>query len=34
MGVAGDDSWQARIHDEYLLPVDKKLEFTFLFKGI
>ena len=34
MGVAGDDSWYARVHDEYLLPVDKKLEFTFCFKGI
>lgn len=34
MGVAGDDSWYARVHDEYLIPVDKKLEFTFCFKGI
>ncbi len=34
MGVGGDDSWWARVHDEYLIPVDKKLEFTFCFKGI
>ena len=34
MGVAGDDSWHARVHEEYLIPVDKKIEFTFCFKGI
>jgi beta-galactosidase len=34
MGIAGDDSWHARTHEEYLIPVDKKLEFTFCFKGI
>lgn len=34
MGVGGDDSWGARVHDEYLLPADRRLEFTFCFKGI
>ncbi len=34
MGVGGDDSWWARVHDEYLISVDKKLTFTFCFKGI
>ncbi len=34
MGVGGDDSWGARIHEEYLLPADKRLEFTFCFRGI
>ncbi|MDE6167562.1 MAG: hypothetical protein K2G28_03800, partial [Acetatifactor sp.] len=34
MGVGGDDSWGARVHEEYLLPADRKLEFTFRFKGI
>ena len=34
MGIAGDQSWGARTHDEYLLPTDKKLSFSFSFKGI
>lgn len=34
MGVGGDDSWGARVHEEYLLPADKRLEFTFCFRGI
>lgn len=34
MGVGGDDSWGARTHDEYLIDVSKKLEFTFRFRGI
>jgi beta-galactosidase len=33
MGIAGDNSWGALTHDEYLLPADKRLEFTFSFKG-
>lgn len=34
MGIAGDDSWGANTHPEFLLPNDKKLEFTMSFKGI
>lgn len=34
MGVAGDDSWGAKTHPEYLLQTDKKMEFSFSFKGI
>ncbi len=34
MGVAGDDSWGARTHDEYLIDVSKPLRFTFSFEGI
>jgi len=34
MGVGGDNSWGAKVHKEYLLPVDKELRFSFLFKGI
>ena len=29
MGVGGDDSWAAPVHDEYLIPSDKKIEFEF-----
>ena len=34
MGVAGDDSWGARVHPEYLLDVKKPLVFTFAFRGL
>lgn len=34
MGVGGDNSWGARTHDEYLLDVASKVEFTFWMKGI
>ena len=33
MGVAGDDSWGALTHEEYLLDVSKRMEFTFSFIG-
>ena len=28
-GVGGDDSWGAPVHDEYLIPSDKEIKFTF-----
>ena len=34
MGVAGDDSWGARTHEEYLIDVSKRLEFSFSFRGV
>lgn len=34
MGIAGDDSWGARPHPEYLLPNDRRLVFAVDFKGI
>lgn len=34
MGVGGDNSWGARTHDEYLVKVEGRKEFTFWFKGI
>lgn len=34
MGVAGDDSWGARTHDEYLIDVTRPLKLEFDFKGI
>jgi beta-galactosidase len=34
MGIGGDQSWGARVHDEYLLPVDEKFVFSFSFKGV
>ena len=34
MGVAGDDSWGARTHEEYLIDVTRPLELEFDFKGI
>ena len=34
MGVAGDDSWGAKTHPEYLLDVSKPMTFTFRFRGI
>lgn len=34
MGIAGDDSWGACTHPEYLLNVDKKMKFSFSFQGL
>ena len=34
MGIAGDDSWGAKTHPEYLIDVSRKLEFSFTFCGI
>lgn len=34
MGIAGDDSWGARTHEEYLLDVSGRMEFTYRFRGI
>ncbi len=34
MGVAGDDSWGARTHEEFLIPVTKPLELRFSFIGV
>ncbi len=34
MGVAGDDSWGACTHPEYLLDASEKMTFTFSFRGI
>jgi len=33
MGVAGDDGWGALTHEEFLLDVSKRIEFTFSFIG-
>ena len=34
MGIAGDDTWGARTHKEYLLEANKHMEFEFSFRGI
>lgn len=34
MGIAGDDSWGAQTHKEFLLDISRKKVFTFRFKGI
>ncbi len=34
MGIAGDDTWGAKTHPEFLLPNDEKLTFVMSFKGI
>ena len=34
MGIAGDNTWGARTHPEYLLPAGQALEFTFVLRGI
>ena len=34
MGVAGDNTWGARTHPEYLLPAEQDLRLVFRFKGI
>jgi beta-galactosidase len=34
MGVAGDDSWGAQTHPEYLLDISRPMVFEFSFKGI
>jgi beta-galactosidase len=33
MGIAGDDAWGARTHEEYLLDVTKPMEFSLDFRG-
>ena len=34
MGVGGDDSWGAPVHEEYHIRTDRVVEFSFSFKGI
>lgn len=34
MGIAGDDSWGSRTHEEYLLDASGRMELEFTFKGI
>ncbi len=34
LGIAGDDSWGAKPHPQFLLPKDEPLKFEFFFKGI
>ena len=34
MGVGGDDSWQAKVHPEYLIQQKKQLKFSFRMRGI
>lgn len=34
MGIAGDDTWGALTHPEYLIDNSKKLILTFSFRGI
>ena len=34
MGIAGDNTWGARTHPEYLLPAEQDLHLSFCFKGI
>lgn len=34
MGIAGDDTWGAKTHPEFLLPNEGTIEFEFAFKGI
>jgi len=33
MGIAGDDTWGAKTHGEYLIDVTKPLKFSFSFRG-
>lgn len=34
MGVGGDDSWGAPVHDEYLIPADQNISFEFTIEAI
>ena len=34
MGIAGDDTWGAQTHEEFLLDISRPMEFMFSFKGI
>ena len=34
MGIAGDNTWGAKTHPEYLLPAEQDLRLSFRFKGI
>ena len=33
-GVAGDDTWGARPHPEFLIPAENRLVFHFAFQGL
>jgi beta-galactosidase len=34
MGVGGDDSWGAPVHDEHLIPANQDMEFEFVINRI
>lgn len=34
MGIAGDDTWGAQTHKEYMIKKNEPMEFEFSFKGI
>lgn len=34
LGIAGDNTWGSMTHPEFKLPVDKKLEFSVMMRGI
>lgn len=34
MGIAGDNTWGAPTHEEYMLPANQPMNFSFSFKGI
>jgi beta-galactosidase len=34
MGVGGDDSWGAPVHEEYLIPANQKMEFEFIIQRL
>jgi beta-galactosidase len=34
MGVGGDDSWGAPVHEEHLIKADKDMEFEFMIERI
>ncbi|MDO3411814.1 glycoside hydrolase family 2 TIM barrel-domain containing protein [Saccharibacillus sp. CPCC 101409] len=34
MGVGGDDSWQARTHEEFTLPANREYEYSFTLRGL
>ena len=34
MGIGGDDTWGSRVHPEFMIDGDGRLEFAFSFKGI
>ncbi|NGZ77739.1 glycoside hydrolase family 2 TIM barrel-domain containing protein [Saccharibacillus alkalitolerans] len=34
MGVGGDDSWQAKTHDEFTLPADRTYAYRFTLRGV
>lgn len=34
MGVGGDDSWQARVHDEFMVDASRNISYSFIISKV